>query len=262
MLKIKNITASDITTDLNDYVLAVDEEVLIEEFDPVLVARSTILISKIAVGDIRVYRGTIIMTPSDGIRALMSRPHVNPLSSDGKEIIRSDSRPTGTETYFTMRGDDENAIGEGKEIYWDFSNSNDIISGAPTGYKRKRLLITFVDPIYIKEGTFYFFDAIKKSWFDMYIVCPSGHYYLDHAGSPHVASQDVPIIRYVNHHLFAGSVPMGDESNTEGCQEVPLPPNYVLWFDITVPESDTVSYGWAELETYRRRSVLLPGESI
>jgi hypothetical protein len=47
---------------------------------------------------------------------------------------------------------------------------------------------------------------------------------------------------------------MGDEINTETCsQEMPSYLRYVLW--VTVPEADTSSYGYMEMEIYRKRTV-------
>ena len=187
-----------------------------------------------------------------------------PTDADGKPIIRSDSRPLNTETYFTTAGDDQE-LGDGKDSYFDFSNGDDIIdstSVVPVGYKLKRMKLSFADPIYLKEGTIYFFNASKKSYAQLLIVCPTGQYYYDRSLNSQQASEDTPLIRYVNKHYFAGDCPMGDELNTEGCAINALPPNYELWVDMFVPEDNTTCYGWVSLEMYRLRSVLLPGESL
>ena len=54
---------------------------------------------------------------------------------------------------------------------------------------------------------------------------------------------------------------MGDELNTESATENALPSNYELWVDVVVPDSDNDSYGYGELEIYRSRTCLLPGEA-
>src|SRR3990172_12703936 len=96
---------------------------------------------------------------------------------DGKQVVISSSRPKNTETCFTTCGDDvvTPLIGEGKRMAWDFSNTDDDIS-APSGFKRKRLVVRFVDSIWIKQGTLYYFNTMKGSYGDMYIVCPAGQY--------------------------------------------------------------------------------------
>jgi len=185
---------------------------------------------------------------------------IPPRTFDNKEIIRSDSRPLGTSTYFTCAGDDTE-IGNGKDVFWDFSNDDDI-SSAPEGYKRKTIDFSFAEDIFIKEGSFYFFDTLKGSYGQMAVMCPAGHYYYNRDGSLNQATEDIPIIKFVNKHFFAGSCPMGDELNAEGAQESPLPPNYFIRLEITVPESDIISFGWVSLEIYRARTILLPGESL
>lgn len=184
-----------------------------------------------------------------------------PITPDGKPMVRSDSRPVGLYTYFTCQGDDV-GIGDGQTMFWDFSNNDTTISGAPVGYKRKRMIIKSNDPVWLKEGTLYFHGALKGSYADMMVVCPSGNYYYNRDGTPAYAYEDVIVIHYIRKQLFAGDCPMGDELNTEGCSDVPTPTNYVVWCQVTVPESDNSSYGWATLEMYRARTCLLPGEGV
>ncbi len=182
-----------------------------------------------------------------------------PTMSDGRPIVRADSRPIGYATMFTMAGDTASGIGDGKEILWDFSNNDDEVS-APSGYKRKRIEINFLDPIYIKEGTVYFHSAKKGSYVDFSVICPNGQYYKKRDGSLAQATEDTLITKYLNKHHFYGNCPMGDELNTESATETALPSNYKLWIETTVPDSDNDSYGYGELEIYRERTCLLPGE--
>jgi len=184
---------------------------------------------------------------------------------DGRPIVRSDSRPLNHYTYFTMVGDSETDIGNGKVMFWDFSNDDDIVTTSgvvPDGYKMKRIIMKFVDPVYMKEGTNYFFSALKGSYVTFSIVCPQGQYYLNYDGTPAYASDDVVIVRYVNKHYFSGDCPMGDELNTEGCAENAMPSNYELWIEVFVPENDNSSYGYGELELYRLRTCLRPGDTV
>jgi len=188
---------------------------------------------------------------------------LTPKMADGRPIVRSDSRPLGTNTYFTCMGD-ETGIGDGKEMYWDFSNNDDEVIPVEhgSGWRSKELPVRFNDPVFIKEGTIYFFGAQKRSHIHFDVVCPAGQFYLDRQGNPQYASEDVVILKYVVSHFFAGDCPMGDELNTEGCQESALPPNYIIKMRVEVPSTDNSSYGWGSMELYRARTCLLPGESI
>lgn len=205
-------------------------------------------------------------------------PHKTPRSSnDARQVVRSDSRPLDCTTVFTSRGDSLTGIGDGKVLVWDFSNSQDEVA-APEGFKRKRIEFGFSELVHIKEGTFYFFDAPKGCYADFYVVCKSGGYYQDPNGAipgsalgqdPDTswtqATEDTIVLHYVNHHHLQGSVPMGDELNTEGASENGLPPQqlgYIVRLEITTPDTDESSNGCAELEVYRKRTNLLPGEDL
>ena len=270
----KNNTVDDITLiDLNGVViLGSGQKTLSDIFTEAEMAASDDLITKIASEDITVNNGTEDMTVNNAIRFISLYKHINPISADGKEIIRADSRPPTTQTYFTCESDDVTSspgkIGEGNRFFWDFSNSDNdldespIPSGQPIpeGYKRKRIEAQFHDPLYLKDGTFYWMNATKGSYLCVHVVCPDGQYYLNRSGIPIEADGDTVVETFVNKHFFAGDCPMGDEVNAEGAQVTPMPTNYKMWLDITVPDSDNTSYGWASLECYRSRSVLLPGE--
>jgi hypothetical protein len=186
-----------------------------------------------------------------------------PTMADGRPIIRAESRPLNYVTMFTMSGDTASGIGDGKDIFWDFSNDDDLVASgvAPDGYKRKLIDVTFLDAIFIKEGTNYFYGAQKGSYVSFTVVCPSGSYYIDRDGSPALATEDAIVTNYVNKHFFSGDCPMGDELNTESCTQDALPAGYKLRVEVTVPNSDNSSYGCGELEIYRTRTCLLPGES-
>jgi hypothetical protein len=198
-------------------------------------------------------------------------------AKDGRLLVRADSRPKEATTNFTMRGDSLTGIGDGKVMKWDFSNSDDDVT-APENFKRKRIEVGFSDEVWVKEGTLYFKDAPKGSYLDMYVVCKTGGYYVDPNGTIPAsalgkdgdemytqATEDTIVTHYVNHHLMVDTVLIGDELNTEGAMEDALPKQqqgYMIWIEITTPDSDSTSYGHADLELYRKRTVLLPGEDL
>ena len=196
-----------------------------------------------------------------------SRPQKKDRAADGRLIIRAESRPKDATSYFSMRGDSETGIGDGTLMHWDFSNSDNIVTDSittqiPSGHKRKRFILTFVDSIWIKEGTLYFDGAPHGCYLDFWVVCPQGGYYLDGDGVPHQATADTPISHYVNTHMIFGTCQMGDELNTEAANENAIPPGYELWAEVTTPNSDTSSKGNSELEIYRVRTCLLPDEEV
>ena len=194
----------------------------------------------------------------DTIRRIELKPIKD---EDGKWRVRSDSRPLKPdgkpyETVFSMAGDSETEIGGGKTIFWDASTDADLVE-APTGYKRKRIILSYLDPIYLKDGAIYYFNALVGSYADLWIVCPAGQYYYDNNYQLKLAQEDTKIRRFLMHHFFAGTNNLGDEMNSEAAAETPIPPNYEIWVEITLPASDNQSYGWGELEMYRERSVIL-----
>jgi len=182
---------------------------------------------------------------------------VIPRDKNGRPFFRAESRPLNSTTVFVGRADSDNNIGDGKVLSWDFSNNDDIVTeGIPEGYKRKRLEFKFLDPIHIKEGAIYYFNVLKGSYIDFMVVCPAGQYYYDNNGELKQATEDTVISHYVVHHSIQGSIPMGDELNTESCSEE-IPNYYKFWIEITVPEEDNQSNGYITMEIYRQRTVIL-----
>ena len=173
---------------------------------------------------------------------------------EGKIYVRSESRPVDATTYFTTCGDNGN-IGNGKRFAWDFSNTDDDIT-APSGYKRKRIEFHFIDTFYMKEGTVYYFNKLKGSYFDQYVICPAGYYYYKNDGTPGYAAVDTIVSHYVIKHPMQGDVPMGDELNSETCSSG-IPSYYKFWIEVTVPDTDITSNGVIEVEAYRDRTVIL-----
>jgi len=199
-----------------------------------------------------------------------------PVMEDGRPIVRADTRPIGAATFFTMASD-STAIGDGLEMRWDFSNDDNIYTGpeVPSGYKAKQLLGSYVCPVYLKDGTMYFFDAPWGQYINMDIVIPAGNYYPNPAGSIPAsalglpgdemysyASQNTPYQKYVNKHFMCGDCPMGDELNAEGAAVDPVPIGWFVRGLIITPDSDNISKGYGALEMYRCHTMLLPGMTL
>jgi hypothetical protein len=163
-----------------------------------------------------------------------------PQDEEGRVYVVAASRPLTCTTYFTMAGDSSTVIGDGKELKWDFSNSTDDIT-PPTGFKRKRIVFDFKDPVYIKEGTVYWKDAPFGSYIDIYIVNKS---------------PETKVSHYVNKHFVMDTCVIGDELNTEQASSQ-LPTTLEFWLEITTPDETgyTDFKGYAELELYRENTV-------
>jgi hypothetical protein len=201
-----------------------------------------------------------------------------PTMSDGRPIVRADTRPLDTSTYFTMAGDTASGIGDGKHLCWDFSNDDDTTGCdyyiTPDGYKTKHIELTFIDPIYLKDGALYFFDVPWHAYCDMQVVVPAGNYYPnEHGAIPasalglpgtdmySYASADTVFVSYVNKHHIYGDCPMGDELNAEGAAVNAVPVGWKLVGHITTVSGDNTSKGFASFECYRHRTTLLPGDT-
>ena len=201
-----------------------------------------------------------------------------PTMPDGRPIVRSDSRPLDTETYFTMSGDSDNNIGDGGMLMWNFSDSTtDMYIGpqVPDGFKAKYISIHFHCPVNLKDGTIYFFDAPWGSYMSMYVGVPANSYYPNPAGSIPASAlglsgddmyayttEKIPLQCYVNKHHMYGDCPMGDELNAEGAAINAIPVGWNVCGLIVTPESDNISKGFASLEMYRCHTMLLPGQTV
>ena len=210
---------------------------------------------------------------------------VPPTMEDGRPLVRADTRPMNTSTYFTGSSDTASGIGDGRALMWDFGPDSEFttVSGpytcscgskVPVGYKAQIIDLYFIDPVYLKDGTLYFFDAPWGNFCSMSIMVPQGGYYPNEHGTipaaalglPGVdtysyAAHDVTYYRYVNRHHMYGSCPMGDELNAEGAMVDALPPGWFVRAGIVTPISDNKSKGFAEFEMYRHRSVILEGDT-
>jgi len=210
-----------------------------------------------------------------------------PTMADGRPIVRSDTRPLDTATYFSCVGDTTSGIGDGVDLMWDFSSPDEYttISGPYTlscgheiadGYKAQIIDLSFLDDVYFKDGALYFFDMPWKSSAKMEVLVPAGNYYPNEHGSIPAsalglpgndmysyATTDTPYYIYVGKHFMYGDCPMGDELNAEGAMIHALPPNWMVRAVITVPitGSDNAK-GFASFEMYRHRTAILPGDTI
>lgn len=176
--------------------------------------------------------------------------------SGNKKVVLNTSRPLGTDSYFTTTGDSDTDIGDGVALRWDFSNTDNVVE-APEGFKRKLIKIKFLDDIWLKDGTFYYFNGLKGSYGNVYFICPTGEYYKNNEGELVQAIEDTVFMKLINKFYFQGSVNVGDEINAEAAPSAPLPAGYELCIEITVPESDVESTGHIILEMFRERTVIL-----
>lgn len=200
-----------------------------------------------------------------------------PTMTDGRPIVRADTRPLDTETYFTMAGDSTTGVGDGSAMMWDMDDDDDWVDTGD-GYKKKMFEITFNNEVYLKDGTIYFFNAPWGAWADFYITVPSGLYYPNPYGAipasalglpgndmyAQATSGDIYYQCYVNRHYMFGDCPMGDELNAEGAAVNGLPTNWKIVGHIHAPAtaSGTGFKGFASIECYRERTVVLPGDPL
>jgi hypothetical protein len=184
------------------------------------------------------------------------------LDPSGKLYTRAESRPLDCTTCFTTCGDTDGAnpvIGAGPRLAWDASSVGwvDDENGAPDGMKQISVTIQFCDSIWLKEGTIYYMDCDKGSYIDMEVLCPNGGYYM-YLGQVYqnTTGNDLAVDHYLFRHPMQDNVPMGDELNTETCSQE-LPSYLKFKLTVTVPEADVTSYGYMEVELYRRRTVVI-----
>lgn len=180
--------------------------------------------------------------------------------TDKMEVI-AESRPPGHYTVFTSCGDGT-GIGDGKDLQWNFANTDDEVTSEIPGYREKNIHVYFNEDIYIKEGAVYFQNAPFGCFVKMFVVCPAGGYYRDRNGAIQMAAVDTEVFCFVPKHFICGSCPQGDELNTEGCTRDPIPKGYYFKFEVYTPDTDNISTGHITLEIYRPRTILFPGESL
>lgn len=199
-----------------------------------------------------------------------------PTMSDGRPLVRADTRPLDTETYFTMAGDTASGVGDGAPMRWNMDEDDDWFD-VGDGYKKKIFKLTFNHEIYLKDGSIYFFNAPWGAYVDFYITVPAGGYYPNEYGSIpaaalgqpgdgmwSAAATDILYQCYVNRHYMNGDCPMGDELNAEGAAINGLPVGWYLMGHIHAPAtaSGTGFKGYASIECYREKTIVLPGDPL
>jgi hypothetical protein len=188
-----------------------------------------------------------------------------PIDTDGKPFVRSETRPINCTTYFTSQGDDiaGGHIGGGKELRWDFSGNDDIITAPavattpiPTGFKRKRIEFSFIDPVYLKSGILRVKDTMEGGYFDFYVVCSAGGYLpVGPNGSLVQMPQDVPVAHFVNHFVFLGDANIVSTNVDPQTISQQIPTFFKFWIEVTTPDTDTASKGGVTAVFYRERTV-------
>lgn len=197
-----------------------------------------------------------------------------PKTADGKPIVRADTRPTGTQTYFTMTGDDlqTGKLGGGDQMRWDFSNTDNTYDPnnfenpivLASGIKAKYIEMSFTSPTYLKDGALFFFDAPWGAYASMYIVVPAGTYY-PHPNGPIPASalglpgdgkyaystKKVFYASYLNKHFMYKECTRGVPMDAEGSQVDPVPSGWLIAGLVCCPEDDKAFKGFGLIEMYR-----------
>jgi hypothetical protein len=184
-----------------------------------------------------------------------SNKPIIPRSIDSRPIVRVDSRPIDWTIAWTGRSDSANGVFDGKETAWDFSNNDDLVT-APSGYKRKRIEFFYIDEVRIKDGTLFYFNKLKGSYFDIFMICPDGEYYYDNDGVLQQATEDTKVYNYLSHIKLFDSTVDGFKFDSEGCTD-PIPTTYKFWMEITVPDTDSSSHGHMTIEMFRKRTMIL-----
>lgn len=218
---------------------------------------------------VAVFKGTLPgaeETILDGIVAAHSGEYLAVVddtakTSDKKLIVRPDPRPLGMNVYFTSIGDTPTGIGDGQEFVWDFSTTDNDVPSPPAGWKQKQIDISFSEELWIKDGWLFYSGMLKGSWIKVCIMCPVGAYYINHLGIPTQAGVETEVYCYMPKMILIGDNYQGTPFDSEGAMDA-LPNYYFLRAIITVPDTDDASYGHAMIKAYRKRTLLLPGESI
>ncbi len=187
-----------------------------------------------------------------------------PTDDESRPFVRAESKPTYMTTYFTTRGDTESEIGGGTELSFNFNNEDDELENAPSGFRQKMIVCSFIDTVRLKEGAIYWENMPFGSYIDLCLGVPNGGYYLTNTGElrQNTTGESLRVARFVKSSPMMGSCPMGDELNTETAS-FDIPPGTLFGFTVTVPSSVGFSdncHGAVQLELYRERTVILPDE--
>jgi len=215
---------------------------------------------------IQVSDGLRDLSLSEGLDLIRKIQRATEVDELGRWVVRSDSRRNNWDVVFSGAGDDmiTGKMGSGVDFVYDFAapgNDTRWID-APAGFKRQRIDWTYSSYVYIKEGTFYFFNMPKGSYIDLWLVSPGGSYFpkkvLDSKQNIVKSYQlagplPVPFMHWVVKYHMEGSCPMGDELNTESAAENPAPPGTIFRAEVTIPDVVGVenAHGHWALEVYR-----------
>lgn len=268
----KNITSNDIVLDdLMGITIAANSSLELTENASLLeLAQCNSLLSLIATNQLVINDSLRDLSATDAIRYISLTDRVATTAVDGREIVKSSSIPFNTQTCFTMVGDSSVGIGDGNKMEWNASSDNWITDSSspyiiyplPDGFKRSIMRLRFNDPVYIKEGALFYWGVQKGTYVDFIVVCPQGQYYYNRNKEVNLATSHIPISHYAMHHFIYDTCPCGIYVNAETCQDIATPINYETWFCITVPQTDTSSFGFARFTLYRKRTSLYPGELL
>lgn len=276
---IKNYTSSDYTlTDLGDLVIPNHGSLDIggAEARLIEIASSDSALAALAQGidKFQINDGSRDYEYAEGIDLLRRISSETEKDQLNRWIVRSDSRRKNYDTAFTGKGDNltNSIIGGGTDLRFDFSaaNTDSRWITAPTGYKRQQINWNYMDAVYIKEGSIYFFNAPKGAYIDMYFVIPAGYPYYKKVvdtttfdasweNNYTTATADTIIGHWVVNHWVEGSCPMGDYLNTEAAHESPSPSYVIYRAEITAPEDATDLanfHGHFSIELYRGRTII------
>jgi len=183
------------------------------------------------------------------------------IDEQGRIFHRAESKPTNMTTYFAGAGDSETEIGGGDPLVFDFNVEANDSEDAPSGFRRQRICITFIDTVRLKEGTLYWENCPFGSYVDLCIGVPNGGFYYKNNGTlaQNTTGEVLAIAKFVKHTPMMGSCPMGDEMNTEAAS-FDIPAGTLFGFEVTVPSTVSTSdncHGAIVMEIYRERTVIL-----
>jgi len=186
---------------------------------------------------------------------------LNRIDDEGRVFQRAESKPTTMTTYFAGAGDTESEIGGGTPLVFDFNVDSDDDPDAPSGYRRKRVCVTFIDTVRLKEGTLYWENCPFGSYVDLCLGVPNGGYYLKNDGTlaQNTTGELLAVAKFVKRTPMMGSCPMGDEMNTEAAS-FDIPAGTLFGFEVTVPSTVGTTdncHGAIVMELYRERTVIL-----
>jgi len=274
---LKNYTDEDlIIHDLGDIVIPADgaKDIGGDERTLMELASSDDLLSALAlgVGKYQIFDGSRNLSMSQGIDMIRKITRATEVDELGRWVVRADSRKNGWDIVFQGSGDNiqTGRIGGGTPFRYDFSAppedprwiTQEQNPEIPDGYLCQRIDWTFSDWVYTKEGTLYFYNLPKGSFCNFSLVSPPNGIFarkkLDEYQNLITENYPAPGIevtfaRWVINYYIEGTVPMGDELNTESAAEKPAYPGLIWRADFCVPDVPNIeeAHGHFTLELYR-----------